>query len=152
MRPFRLGDDMRSERFLKYCRHFEDKLRDFLRRQRLRRKTRLLRIKTRNALLENSRPLRRDGRVATRTATDRPRFSASPLRPQSSFWHTRSFPRFVAAFHSRLRKFRFFFLGFVAESRCNDFNLERSALRAQSVVVALSKLTSFPSLSALCSV
>lgn len=53
----------------------------------------------------------------------RPRFSSSPFRPQSSFWHTRSFSRIVVAFHPRIRKFRFFFL---AESRYNDFNLKRT--------------------------
>lgn len=78
-------------------------------------RTRLLRIKTQELLKDTqgfvlSRPLRPRDSPALLTS-HRPRFSSSPFRPQPPLWRTRSFSGFVAAFHRRLRKFRFFFLG-----------------------------------------
>lgn len=58
--------------------------------------------------------------------THRPRFSSSPFRPQSSLWHTRSSSGFVATFHSRGYESSVSFSS-IAESRCNDFNLERAS-------------------------
>ena len=86
-------------------------------------RTRLLRIKTWNTLFKDSSFYASYEKMVAFNSPTTSLFIISVSTTIIFLPYTRSFSRIVVAFHSRIRKFRFFFL---AESHCNDFNLKRT--------------------------